>query len=630
MKAWFTRQPVHRKLVLTSMAKTSVVLFAALSILLMLDYYTFRRLADNDVRSLASIAAENVRAAVAFEDPEAIADTLAQFRLRPQVQRVCVYNGRGTILSTYTRPGFQCPPDRSIIEETPLSAHVPVTVDGAPVGWVYVERDWSSLKDRVVRTGLTSFGVLVLATGVMFVLSHRLHRHISDPIHRLAEAARGLGKSDDFQMPDIPVSGDEIGELVTAFGAMAARTKAAREDLTRTNANLRREIDERLRVEQEHEALIKREQEANRTKDEFLATVSHELRTPLNAIVGWSQILATTTPGPEVVAKAAESLYRNARAQARVIDDLIDISRIVSGKLRVDRQPVDFRAVVESAVEAQSGAIEGARIRLHVSMPVTPCVIVGDVDRLKQVVWNLLSNAVKYAPGSRVSVTLRHDGTSVVLEVRDEGIGIAPAFLPHVFDRFRQADSSVTREHGGLGIGLAVARELVELHGGTITVASPGKNEGATFTVRFPTEGGARLPMHDAEYRAPSLIGLSVLAVDDNADTLDVLQVQLTAAGAEVHTASSGMDALEIWRQQPHDVLLCDLAMPGMSGFDLVAQIRDIDRQAGRVTPAIAVTAHASEEQVALSVQAGFQAHVAKPFHREQLVRAIIAARGRV
>ncbi len=630
MRAWFARQPVHRKLVLTSMLKTTVVLFAALSILLALDYFNFRRIANNDVQSLASIAAENVRAAVTFEDPEAIAATLAQFRLRPQVQRVCVYNGQGRILATYTRPAFVCPPERGTIERSPLSATLPVTLDGATVGWVYLDRDWSTLEDRFIRTGLTSLGVLVLATGVMFVLSHRLHRHISDPIHRLAEAARGLGKSDDFRMPDIPVSGDEIGELVTAFSAMAKRTRAAREDLTRINADLRREIDERLRVEREHEALIKREQEANRTKDEFLATVSHELRTPLNAIVGWSQILATTTPTPEVVAKAAESLYRNARVQARVIDDLIDISRIVSGKLRVDRQPLDFRAVVDSAVEAQSGAIEGARIRLHVSMPVTPCVIVGDVDRLKQVVWNLLSNAIKYAPGGRVTVTLRHDGSAVALEVRDEGIGIAPAFLPHVFDRFRQADSSVTREHGGLGIGLAVARELVELHGGSISVESAGKNQGATFTVRLPTEGSARLPLHDAEYRAPSLIGLSVLAVDDNADTLEVLQVQLTATGAEVHTASSGMDALEIWRQQPHDVLLCDLAMPGMSGFDLVAQIRDIDRQAGRVTPAIAVTAHASEEQVALSVQAGFQAHVAKPFHREQLVRAIIAARGRV
>ncbi|GMV23442.1 MAG: hypothetical protein AMXMBFR57_33910 [Acidimicrobiia bacterium] len=630
MNTWFKRQPVHRKLVLTSMAKTSVVLFAAISILLTLDYTNFRRIAHTDVQSLASMLAENSRAAVAFEHTDAIASALSQFSLRPQVQRVCVFNSQDRLLSSYTRPAFQCPNTRGELVPGRLSALVPVTNGELTVGWVYLDRDWTTLENRMVRAGLTSLAVLILATAMMFVLSHRLHRHISEPIRRLAEAARGLGKSEDFQMPDIPVSQDEIGELVTAFGAMASRTKSAREELTRMNEDLRREIDERLRVEHEHEALLKREQEANRMKDEFLATVSHELRTPLNAIVGWSQILATTTPGPDVIAKAAESLYRNARAQARVIDDLIDISRIVSGKLRVERQPVDLRSVVENAIEAQRSALESARIRLHLSAPVTPCVIVGDADRLKQVVWNLLSNTIKYAPGGRVSVTLRHEGARVALEVRDDGIGITPAFLPHVFDRFRQADSSVTREHGGLGIGLAVARELVELHGGTIEVASPGKNQGAVFTVYLPTEGTTRLPLHDAEYRAPSLMGLSVLAVDDNHDTLDVLQVQLTAAGADVRTASSGAEALEIWQRHPADVLLCDLAMPGMSGFDLVGHIREVDRQAGRVTPAIAVTAHASEEQVALSVQAGFQAHVAKPFHREQLVRAIIAARGRV
>jgi signal transduction histidine kinase/CheY-like chemotaxis protein len=630
MSRWFRMLPVHRKLVVTSMLKTSVVLLAAMGTLLLLDYGRFERAARTDVESLAAMVAENVRAAVTFGDLEAISLTLQPLRLRPQIQRACVFDDQSRLLAEYARQGFRCPFDLQSLDDTGLSATAPVEHNGKVVGRVYLDRDWAALRNRMMTAGMTSLVILILATVAMFFLSHRLHRHVSEPIRRLAAAARGLGRSDDFDMPAIPVSDDEVGELVTAFGAMAARTRAARQDLTRTNENLRREIEERLRIERERESLLRREQEANRIKDEFLATVSHELRTPLNAIVGWSQILATTTPSPEVVAKAAQSLYRNARVQARVIDDLIDISRIVSGKLRVSSDPTDVRLAVDSAVDAIRGAVADAGITMNVSLDQSPCVVLGDPDRLKQVVWNLLANAVKFAPTGQVAVILTCEESEVVLQVRDDGVGIVPAFLPHVFDRFRQADSSVTREHGGLGIGLAVAKELVELHGGTISVASAGRGRGATFTVRLPAAPASQVPPPDQEYRLPSLKGVSVLAVDDNADALDVLQALLVDVGAEVRLATTGAEALEIWRRRPSDVLLCDLAMPGMSGFELVARIREIDRNAGRVTPAIAVTAQASEEQVAMSIQAGFQAHIAKPFHREQLVRAIIAARGRV
>jgi len=382
-------------------------------------------------------------------------------------------------------------------------------------------------------------------------------------------------------------------------------------------------------IEQEREALLVREREANRIKDEFLATVSHELRTPLNAIVGWSQILVSTTPDPATVAKAAASLHRNAQAQARVIDDLIDISRIVTGKLRVVAEPLDLRGVVEAAVEAIRPTADHAGISLIVSLPENNCVIKGDQDRLRQIVWNLLSNAVKFAPGGVVRVTVRHATNQMRLTVSDTGVGIAPEFQAHVFDRFRQADSSITREHGGLGIGLAVVKELVELHGGSIQVNSRGRGTGATFSVLFPC-ADVVVPHEAPEEKVPSLSGVSVLAVDDNADALDVLKVILAAAGADFSVAASGAEALQTWRERPADVVLCDLAMPGMSGFQLLAQIRELDRQAGRVTPAIAVTAHASEEQIARSAQAGFQNHVAKPFNSSQLVRAIYAARMRV
>jgi len=345
--------------------------------------------------------------------------------------------------------------------------------------------------------------------------------------------------------------------------------------------------------------------------------------------VGWSQILVTTNPDAATVAKAAASLHRNAQAQARVIDDLIDISRIVTGKLRVVAEPLDLRGVVEAAVEAIRPAADHAGISLIVSLPETACVIKGDRDRLRQIVWNLLSNAVKFAPGGVVRVTIHPESNRLRLTVSDTGVGIAPEFQAYVFDRFRQADSSITREHGGLGIGLAVVKELVELHGGSIQVNSRGRGTGATFSVLLPCVD-ATVPLEMPEENVPSLVGLSVLAVDDNADALDVLKAILAEAGADFSLAASGAEALQAWRERPSDVVLCDLAMPGMSGFQLLEQIRELDRKAGRVTPAIAVTAHASEEQIARSAQAGFQHHVAKPFNSSQLVRAIYAARMRV
>ena len=630
MKHWFRSQPIHRKLVLTSMVKTTVVLFAAMVVLLVLDSLRFQSGARGDVETLASMVSENIQASLAFGDQPRTEETLNTLHSRPQVQRGCVYDANGALVAQYKRAEFSCPPSPpGPPEGFTLSATVPVKQGGGVIGYVYIDRDWLALQQRLVTAGLTSLVILILAAGVMLVVSSRLHRNISQPISELASAASRMGQDNSFQMPVIKASDDEVGQLVTAFGAMADRVRSINDDLSRSNDALRREIEDRRLIEQEREALLEREREANRIKDEFLATVSHELRTPLNAIVGWSQILVSTKPDSETVARAAASLHRNAQAQARVIDDLIDISRIVTGKLRVVTEPLDLRGVVEAAVDAIRPAADHAGISLIVSLPDDACVIKGDRDRLRQIVWNLLSNAVKFAPRGVVRVTVSQESNQLRLTVSDTGVGIAPEFQAHVFDRFRQADSSITREHGGLGIGLAVVKELVELHGGAISVNSRGRGTGATFSVLFPCID-ATVPHAVPEERVPSLAGLSVLAVDDNADSLDVLRAILADAGANYSVAASGAEALAFWREGPSDVVLCDLAMPGMSGFQLLAQIRELDRQAGRVTPAIAVTAHASEEQVARSAQAGFQNHVAKPFNSSQLVRAIYAARMRV
>jgi CheY-like chemotaxis protein len=411
---------------------------------------------------------------------------------------------------------------------------------------------------------------------------------------------------------------------------MVRRVSHASATLTETNAALRREIDERRRMETEREELLERERRASRLKDEFLATVSHELRTPLNAILGWSQILRSTPPAPAVLERAVASIDRNARAQTRLIEDLIDISRIVTGKLQLTLSVVDLRTPVEAAVEVVRPMAAVKDVALHVDLAPGPCLVVGDGERLQQVFWNLLSNAVKFTPaGGDVYVSLGSDAAAWVVRVRDTGIGIQPEFLPHIFERFRQADGSMTREHGGLGLGLAIARDLTQLHGGTITVESHGPGQGTEFAVRLAARVDVAARIEAANHVAPplpSLRGVHVLVVDDSVDTLDVLRTTLTAAGAEVDVATSGSEALAWWQSHQGDVLLCDLAMPYMDGYEVLTRIRAIDAAAGRLTPAIAVSAHASEDQQARSIRAGFQQHIAKPCHPSDIVRAVAAA----
>jgi CheY-like chemotaxis protein/nitrogen-specific signal transduction histidine kinase len=377
----------------------------------------------------------------------------------------------------------------------------------------------------------------------------------------------------------------------------------------------------------EREELLAREREASRLKDEFLAAVSHELRTPLNAIIGWVQILATTTANEQTVQRAIASIARNARAQTRVIEDLVDVSRIVTGKLNLRFAPVDLREVVDAAVDVTRSAAQAKNVSLTTSVVEGTCLVTGDRDRLQQIVWNLLSNAVKFTPeGGRVDVSLIADDDVFEVTVTDTGDGIPPAFLPHVFDRFRQADGSLTREHGGLGLGLAIAKELTELHGGSIQATSSGPGQGATFALRLPRLVGAHTaeaPRRETPTARARLIGVNILAVDDNEDALDVLAAALSAEGGRLRTAAGGEDAIRELGRDPAAVVLCDLAMPVLNGFQVLRWIRQQDTVRGQHTVAIALTAHASEEHRAESLKAGFDAHVAKPYDVSALVDAI-------
>jgi signal transduction histidine kinase/DNA-binding response OmpR family regulator len=407
------------------------------------------------------------------------------------------------------------------------------------------------------------------------------------------------------------------------------------------------EADERLAatltaqaaVAYENARLYTEAEAANRAKDEFLATLSHELRTPLTAILGWARLLRAGNLPEGTVGGALETVERNAKAQAQLIDDLLDVSRIVTGKLRLDARPVEMGRVIEAAVESVRPAASARKIRLEVELEPLGIPLLGDAGRLQQVAWNLLSNAVKFTPeGGRVGVLLRRAGPDAEFRVEDTGQGIGADFLPHVFERFRQADGSTTRRHGGLGLGLAIARHLVELHGGAISADSDGEGRGSSFTVRLPlaaadpagarTEhapgGGASPPA-----RAAALKGLRVLVVEDETDTRELVAFALTAAGAEVKTAAQAREALDTLEGWTPDVLVSDIGMPGVDGYAFIGEVRRREADSGGRLPAVALTAYAGVEDRRRAIAAGFQTHLAKPLDPAEMVAVVASLAGR-
>jgi PAS domain S-box-containing protein len=384
--------------------------------------------------------------------------------------------------------------------------------------------------------------------------------------------------------------------------------------------------------------------EANRLKDEFLATLSHELRTPLNAIIGWSDLLSKGQLNGDAAARAIEIIARNARVQAQLVSDVLDVSRIVSGKLRLAVKAVDLAAVVRDALEVVQPAADAKGIDLGADLDpaALQTTIAGDPDRLQQVLWNLLANAVKFTPaGGVIVLSLRRSRSHLEFAVQDTGTGIAPDFLPHVFERFRQADSSPSRQHPGLGIGLAIVRHLVELHGGTVRAESQGPGRGATFTVSLPvratpfhagTESLAAdpdAPPPAAEAReATPLDGITVLAVDDEADAREWMRVVLEATGATVLLAASAPEALSLAAVHFPDVVLSDIGMPGQDGYEFLGRLRAMEAPSAPPVPAVALTAYGRREDRQRALAAGYQLHLPKPLLPEELVAAVTALAG--
>jgi signal transduction histidine kinase/ActR/RegA family two-component response regulator len=515
-----------------------------------------------------------------------------------------------------------------------------VHADPAKVAWAHelqkrypVDMDAPHGVPNVLRTGLSElYGDIpdeMLAAAAIDDEHLRIMREIgftSAMVVPLLAQGRSLGAI-TFVSAE---SGRHYGPSDLAFA----------EDLARRAATA---IDNALLYAQAQAARQSAE-EASRLKDEFLATVSHELRTPLTAVLGWAHLLRAGYLDEPSAKNALETIERNARSQSQLIDDLLDVSRIITGKLRLDVRQVDPASFIESAVEALRPAAEAKGVRIQKVMDTGVNSIAGDPARLQQVVWNLLSNAIKFTPrGGRVQVRLERVDSHVEIAVSDTGAGISHKFLPHVFDRFRQADQSTTREYGGLGLGLAIVRHLVELHGGTVNADSHGEGRGSTFTVMLPLltvyqsdDVDASPHVHpkasDAAL-APDcperLDGLKVLVVDDEADTRELLNVVLRRCGAEVLTASTAAEAQDLLERLRPDILISDIGMPGEDGYELIRSVRALPLEKGGRIPAVALTAYARTEDRLRVLRSGYQMHVPKPVELSELVAVVanLAAR---
>jgi signal transduction histidine kinase len=491
---------------------------------------------------------------------------------------------------------------------------------------VAVEAMKNGAQDYLIKTAVTTE---TLTRAIQYAIDKvGLLRRIDRRTRELSEANTELQKEVAQRKraeEALQKTYDELEQLVNARTA----------ELSRANRELNLEIAERRRIEAERADLLEREQQANRLKDEFLATVSHELRTPLNAILGWARVLRTASLNESLQARALESIERNAIAQSRLIEDILEVSRIVTGKLRLRVASVDLTHVIDAALDVVRPAADAKGIVIERELPADPCIGLGDFGRLQQVIWNLLSNAVKFTPRhGRVRVSLaRSDGWDRI-SVTDTGKGIDPSFLPHVFAPFRQGDASTTRDYGGLGLGLAIVRQLVELHGGSVRAESGGEGKGASFVVMLP------VPAHAPERLAspltvrtaaaggppappPGVSGVRVMVGDDYADARELIAAALGYYGADVTTVGSVADAMALMPESQPDVLVSDIAMHGEDGYSLIHRVRALPKDLRPDVPAIALTAYASAGDRGKALAAGYQLHIAKPFDPTELARTV-------
>jgi signal transduction histidine kinase/DNA-binding response OmpR family regulator len=477
---------------------------------------------------------------------------------------------------------------------------------------------------------------------------HPVYSFLGAPIISASEVYGWLYLTNKLNVEEFSEADERLAVTLTSQVAVAYENARLYAELQRHATELSQEIAERKQAEEERAKLLILEQKArteaeraNRAKDEFLATISHELRTPLTAMLGWARMLRSGKLEDELFNRALETIERNAKAQAQLIDDLLDVSRIITGKLRIETRPIELAPIIEAALDAIRPAAEAKSIQLKMDLDAFAGTVSGDPNRLQQVFWNIFSNAVKFTPnGGMVEAQMKRVNSHLEVIISDTGPGISPDFLPHIFDPFRQADGSTTRTHGGLGLGLSIVRHLVELHGGIVYASSPGKGQGSKFTVSLPivaanitTEKDQRrsniIESQDIIDSEIALKDLKILVVDDEQDTREFVGQMLGSYGAEIKIADCVPVALDIINSWKPDLLVSDIGMPEEDGYDLIRKIRTL-RNSKKSLPAIALTAYASTQDRLRALSAGFQTHVAKPVDPLELVTVILSLVGRL
>jgi signal transduction histidine kinase/ActR/RegA family two-component response regulator len=623
MLHWFSRLKSFGDKVTWLVTLTSgLAIVAVCFTLAALDYVNLRNDTLEAMRAQSLIVAMNSGAPLAFGDRANAAEALAAYRARPEVASATLFDATGKRFAAFRRDG-DAGPDLSLqvdgaTDLDPWMVFVrPVEDHGMQLGHLQVVFDTALMRGHLWRSLGLSAGVAAFAVLLVYLFAQRIKDVLIRPIASLGSTAREVSDTRNYALRAEKLSDDELGGFTDVFNEMLGQIELQNMEIQASRAEAQR---------------------ASQLKDDFLATLSHELRTPMTPILGWAQILRRTARDNPQVLQAAEVIERNARVQTQIVDDLLDMSRIIAGKVRLEVRSVDLAQVIDAALETVAPAAEARGIQLEVVAGATVASVRGDPHRLQQVVWNLLTNAIKFTPrDGRVQVTLEQLPGSVQIAVTDSGQGIAREFLPHVFERFRQADSSTTRQHGGLGLGLAIVKQLVELHGGSVRANSDGVGHGSTFTVRLPlvpvraiASSPERLPaalqVAAATPALPAeavLAGVRVLIVDDERDARDLVEHLLGDSGASVRAVASGAEALAMLRADPPDLLVSDIGMPGMDGFDLIRRVRELPVHEGGTTPAIALTAFARSEERTRSLQAGYQLHVAKPVEQAELIAAI-------
>jgi signal transduction histidine kinase/ActR/RegA family two-component response regulator len=612
ISAWFRRLAVHRKLMTMLMVTSGGAILLAGAGMMGYHYLQFRQTAVADLSTTATLTLVNTRPALSFEDESDAQLSMAPLTTRPGLIVACLYNTEGRLFTHVRGPArpMDCPssppPEGYRFASYGLELVKRDAPGDKPAQWLVLRSDLGLLRRQLGNQALITLLVLAGALLPALLVSAALQRVVSQPVIELARVATDVSRTGDYSRRAIKRTDDELGILADAFNTMLERITDA---------------------EAARETALAREREANRTKDEFLATLSHELRTPLSAILGWTQLMRRQAVPPAEQARALERIELNAQTQNRLISDLLDLSRILSGKLSLQRDAVDLVAIAQSVLDSHAPLAQTRGVRLTLDAQAGPLHADVDADRVAQIVSNLISNALKFtAAGGAVTLSMRRTGEMVELVVADTGEGIAPDFLPRIFEPFRQADASHSRTHGGLGLGLAIVKRIAEMHGGDVMASSEGLGRGAAFTVRLPaatttTSDNApdanRLPT-----KAPNLAGLSVLIVDDDGDARELVNAALSAAGARSIAAASAADAITVAVQSPPDVLITDLGMPGMGGYAMVETMR---ARLGATMPpvVIALSAFASQRDVDESLARGFAAHITKPFDSALLVETV-------